>query len=122
MWRVHKSADEVVKVVQNVLTAKKATFLEVNSRKIEATLGSESKTRVLGGMFVSKETLPVKVILLLNESAGVTEVDATISDNLGFGSRTGMVGKYKEDIQNLLNEIAAALQGDSVPPPPPPPP
>ena len=119
-WKINKSANEILSAVQNMLSAKKATFLETNDKRIEATLGSEGKTRVLGGMFVSKETLPVKITLVMNEFAGVTDIDATIVDNLGFGARTGMVGKYKDYIQSLFNEMASVLQVDAPPPPPPP--
>lgn len=51
-----------------------------------------------------------KITLYLNESATETEIDATIQDNFGFGLRTGMVGKYKEYIQNLFNWLAAVLE------------
>jgi len=121
-WKVYKSTNEILNIVQSMLAARGATFLEADSRRIEATLGSEGKTRVLGGMFVSKETLPIRVTLAMNESAGVTDVDISIIDNLGFGARTGMVGKYKGYIQNLFDELAVALQVDFLPPPPPPPP
>jgi len=120
-WKVYKSANEILSITQTLLSAKGATFLEANNRRIEATLGSEGKTRVLGGLFVSKNTLPIKVILVINEFAGVTEVDVSIVDNLGFGARTGMVGKYKDYIQSLFNELANTLQVDNLPPPPPPP-
>lgn len=109
-WKVKKPADEILKIVSAKLAEKKATLLEANSRRIEATIGSEAKTRFLGGIFVSKETLPVKITLQMNETAGESEVDATIQDNLGFGLKTGMGGKYKEYIQSLLNELASTLQ------------
>jgi hypothetical protein len=109
-WKVKKPADEIVKIVTGKLAEKKATILEADSRRIDATIGSEAKTRFLGGMFVSKETLPVKITLQMNETGGESEIDATIQDNLGFGLKTGMVGKYKEYIQSLFNELAAVLQ------------
>jgi hypothetical protein len=72
---------------------------------------------------VSKETLPVKITLQMDESAGESEINATIQDDLGFGLRTGMVSKYKEYIQSLFNELAVALgvgsSTSSTPPPPP---
>ena len=109
-WKVKKPADEVLKIVSGKLAEKKATMLEASPRRIEATMGSEAKTRVLGGIFVSKETLPVKVTMQINETAGESEIEATIQDNLGVGLRTGMAGKYKEYIQSLFNEMASALQ------------
>jgi hypothetical protein len=46
----------------------------------------------------------------MNEAAGETEIYATIQDNLGFGLRTGIAGKYKEYIQILFDELARTLQ------------
>lgn len=109
-WKVNRSTDEVLKLIVDKLAQKKAKLKEATPRRIEATMGSGLKTRLIGGLFVSKETLPVKITLLMNEVAGETEIDATIQDNLGFGIKTGMVGRYKEYIQSLLDEIARALQ------------
>jgi hypothetical protein len=109
-WKVNKPANEVLKIVNIELLRKNATLLEANSKRIEATIGSEARTRLFGGFFVSKETLPVKITLQMNESATETEIDATIQDNFGVGFRTGMVSKYKEYIQNLFNWLAAVLE------------
>lgn len=42
-WKVKKPADEILKIVSAKLAEKKATLLEANSRRIEATIGSEAK-------------------------------------------------------------------------------
>jgi hypothetical protein len=55
----------------------------------------------------------VKITLQINESATETEADTTIQDNMGVGLRTGMVGRYKEYIQNLFNLLAAVLEAKS---------
>jgi len=112
-WKVAKPAAEILKIVRVELLRKDATLLEADSRRIEAVLGSEARTRLLGGFFVSKETLPVKLTLQMNESASGTEIDATIQDNFGPGIRTGMVGKYKEYMTNLFNLLAAVLDVQS---------
>jgi hypothetical protein len=109
-WKVNKPANETLRTVNIELLRKNATLLEANSKRIEATLGSEARTRLFGGFFVSKETLPVKITLQMNESATETEVDTTIQDNMGVGLRTGMVGKYKEYMQSLFNLLAAVLE------------
>ena len=51
-----------------------------------------------------------KITLQMKESATETEIEATIQDNFGVGFRTGMVGKYKEYMQNLFNLLAAVLE------------
>lgn len=109
-WKVNRPTDEVLKIVIDKLEQKKAKLKEATSRRIEATIGSRLKTRLIGGLLVSKDTLPVKITLLMNEVAGETEIDATIQDNLGPAVKTGMVGRYKEHIQSLFDEIARALQ------------
>jgi len=109
-WKVNRSADEIKKIMIDELKQKKAEIKEASSGKIVATMGSALKTRLIGGLIVSKETLPVKITLLMNEGAGETEIDATIEDNLGPGIRTGMVGRYMEYIQSLFDELAKALQ------------
>lgn len=109
-WKVSKSATEIQKIVTGKLAEKKATLLASDPKRIEATIGSEAKTRVLGGMFVSKETLPVKITVLVNELGGESEVETMIQDNLGFGLKIGMEGKYKDYIQSLFNEMSVALQ------------
>jgi len=109
-WKINRSADEIQKILIDKLKQKKAEIKVVTPKMIGATLGSGLKTRLIGGLLVSKETLPVKVILLMTEVAGGTEIDATIEDNLGFGLRTGMVGRYNDYIQSLFDELAGALQ------------
>ena len=108
-WKVNKSANEILELVKIELYRKNATLIEANSKRIIATLGSETRTRLFGGAFVSKETLPVKITLQMNESVNETEIDATIQDNLGAGFRIGMRGKYREYINNLFNLLSEVL-------------
>ena len=108
-WKVNKPANEILELVKIELYRKNATIVQANSKRIEANLGSETRTRMFGGALVSEETLPVKIILQMNESATETDIDATIQDNLGAGSRIGMRSKYREYIHNLFNLLSAVL-------------
>jgi len=108
-WKINKSANEILEIVKIELLRKNATIIEDSLKLIEATLGSETRTRLFGGAFVSEETLPVKVTLQMNESATETEIDATIQDNLGTGFRIGMRDKYREYINKLFNLLSAVL-------------
>jgi len=108
--KVNKTAKEILEIVTIELLRKNATIIEANTKRVEAKIGSETRTRLFGGDFVSKETLPVKIILQIDESAPETEIKATIQDNLGFGFRTGMRSKYKEYIDNLFNLLSTILQ------------
>ena len=110
-WKIKKPANEILEIIKIELYRKNATLIESNSKRIIATLGSETRTRLFGGAFVSKVTLPVKITLQMNESVNETEIDATIQDNLGAGFRIGMRGKYREyinDLFNLLSEVLVA--------------
>jgi hypothetical protein len=108
-WKINKRANEILEIVKIELYRKNANLIEANSKRIEATLGSETRTRLFGGALVSEETLPVKITLQMNESATETEIDATIQDNLGAGSRIGMRSKYREYIKSLFNLLSAVL-------------
>lgn len=110
-WKVGMSSEEILEILTNKLAQKKAKLIEATPRRIEATMGSGLKTRLIGGLLVSKETLPIKMTFSMDEMKGETEIDATIQDNLGFGIKTGMVGKYREYIQSLFDELARTLQG-----------
>ena len=67
-WKVDKSANEILELVKIELYRKNATLIEANSKRVEATLGSETRTRLFGGALVSEDTLPVKITLQMNES------------------------------------------------------
>ena len=108
-WKVNKPVNEILEIVKIELYRKNATVIQANSKRIEANLGSETRTRMFGGALVSEETLPVKIILQMNESATETDIDATIQDNLGAGLRIGMRSKYREYINSLLNLLSAVL-------------
>ncbi len=92
-FNVDKSPEQVLKIVVDKMAQKQALFQEPTPQKMEFILGSGSKTRLLGGPFVSADTLPVKITFLMR-GHGSTEVEITIQDNLGFGSRLGLKGKF----------------------------
>jgi len=110
---VNKPPDDILRMVTDFLVQKKAKFVETPTlpvKVIVATIGSGAKTRFFGGMFVSEQTLPMKVMVLMNQVAEGTEVEATIQDNLGFGSRMGMERKYRDYIGHLLDDLENLLQ------------
>jgi hypothetical protein len=84
-WKVNKSATQILELVNIELYRKNATIIQANSKRIEATLGSETRTRLFGGALVSEETLPLNIILQMHKSATETEVDATILGAIAFG-------------------------------------
>jgi hypothetical protein len=111
-WKVNKSADEILKILSVELPLRKdAKLLKANSKRIIATMGSGAKTRFWGRAWLSKEMLPVKIILRMNESATETIVDATILDNLGpFFIRAGLTERYMDHMQDLFDWLSAILE------------
>ncbi len=107
--KVNKSPEQVLKIIVEKMAQKKAQIIEATPQKVECTLGSAAKTRLGGGAFVSADTLPVKIAFLMKGNGG-TDIEMTIEDNLGFGSRLGLKGKYTKYMQSLFNEIAVFLQ------------
>ncbi len=107
--KVDKMPEQVLKIVVEKMGQKKADIIEATPEKMEFTLGSGSKTRLLGGSFSSKENLPVKITFLMRGNGG-TEIEIIFQDNLGFGSRLGLKGKYSQYMQSLFNEISVFLK------------
>jgi hypothetical protein len=115
-WKVNKSADEILKILSIELPLRKdAKLLTANSKRIVATMGSGAKTRLWGRGWLSKEMLPVKIILQMNESATETIVDATIQDNLDpfYFIRAGLTERYMDYMQDLFDWLSAILEAKS---------
>lgn len=115
-WKTNKSADEIRKIVIDNLTQKKAKITQDDRSYIEARMGSGMQVRLWGAWLVKERTLPVKIILNLyrDKNARETTVDVTIQDDYGFGSRTGMAGKYRLYITKLFEDLISELRGTQV--------
>ncbi len=107
--KVNKSPEQVLKIVVEKMAQKKAMIVEATPQKIICTLGSGAKTRLGGAAFASADSLPVKITLEM-KGKETTDIVMTIEDNLGFGSRLGLKGKYSKYMQSLFNEISVFLQ------------
>lgn len=68
-----------------VVKKSSATNSACTPEKMEFTLGSGSKTRLLGGSFSSKENHPVKITFSMRGNGG-TEMEIIFQDNLSFHS------------------------------------
>jgi hypothetical protein len=110
-WKVNMPPDKVLRTVTDFLSQENAKLTVTSSNSIEATMGFCSKTRLLGGAFVSRSTLPVKVSLSINEKTSeTTEMNVTVQDNMGFGSRIGIESKYRDYIEDLLDKLEDNLK------------
>ncbi len=107
--KVDKTPEQVLKIIVEKMAQKNAQIMAATPQKVECTLGSGAKTRLVGGAFASPETLPIKITFVMKGDGG-TGIEMTIEDNLGFGSRLGLKGKYTKYMQSLFNEISVFLQ------------
>ena len=73
---------------------------------IVGEFGSQLKTRLLGGAFIGRESLPREVVVSFETLDGQTVVTVTARDAVGFGSRLGMADK----LQLALYESAQAIK------------
>lgn len=62
----------------------------------EYSRGSQAALRLAGGMLISNEQIPIKVLVrIVTTSGGDREVQISAVDDMGFGARIGMKGKFQ---------------------------
>ena len=69
-WMVSSPPDEILRKMNDLLVEKNAKTIEVNSKTLQALIGSKLKLRLFGAFLVSPETLPVKIVLSMDEKEG----------------------------------------------------
>lgn len=82
---------------------------------IEFQRGSQAKLRLAGGGFIAPTSLPVVGRVTCQPIAGGQVVDVDVMDDVGFGSRFGMKGKYEQVIGETSAEIVAVLRSWAAP-------
>jgi hypothetical protein len=71
-----------------------------------AKLGSETKTRLAGGMLLDRSIFPREIVVSLRESPRGTQITVIVKDTLGSVVRYGMRSKYKR----IMSEDMAAMK------------
>ena len=78
---------------------------------LEATQGSQFKTRLLGGWWVSAETLPKKAVVELEETSRGRRVRAVIEETMGFGWLDPVLAdKYGSYFDSWLDGLEDVLE------------
>ncbi|MDZ4278553.1 MAG: SHOCT domain-containing protein [Dehalococcoidia bacterium] len=83
----------------------------VNLEPFIAKTGGFWKTRLIGALFLSTRDLPTNIQAVVEDGAGGVRVRATVSDRLGFGLRTGVVGRFRTQCLRLLDVLEEATSG-----------
>ena len=108
-FKVEKTPEDVLKLITNKLSEKNAILIEATPKKIIATMGSKFKSRFFGGAAVSSTTLPIKITFLIWRDNQGVEIELSIEDDFGFGSRWVIKGKYQKYFQSLIIEFTVLL-------------
>ena len=113
--KTQKSPVNLLKLVINKMSEKKATIVEVTPERIQIQLGSRFKAWLFGTALVSKTTLPVKITIFIREINKETELEIKFVDNIfliiDLGIRLGSVGKYYELFDSIMDELKILLNG-----------
>jgi len=107
--KVEIEPDVILKRLVNYIASNKGNLLDATEKKITWSMGSSLKTRFFGGISVSEKTLPVKVELTIWKTQNYSEIEVSLIDNLGFGSRVGIKTKYERYLTSLYSEILSVL-------------
>jgi len=71
--------------------------------------GSQFKTRFMGGIAVTPETLPKKATVALALTPAGAQLDVVIEEALGFGSIVGLKQKYADYFAVWLQTLKQVL-------------
>ncbi len=77
---------------------------------VATDLGSQLKTRLLGGMFLSNESLPTRVQVEVQDGGADRRVFVTAEDRMGFGTTAGLGGRYQAWCAQLADRVRDDLQ------------
>ena len=108
---VQKTVSEVRDIIMSKLQLLNGKVVESTDKSIECDFGSLLKSRLLGEFWISKSTLPKKVIINLEhvENAG-TRITLDVRDTHKYGVKWGYVKKYEKALEELSDSILSALE------------
>ncbi|OWK45141.1 hypothetical protein [Fimbriiglobus ruber] len=110
-WDVDRGLESTRKRVLRFLDDVDMKVIEDDDEKIVAKQGSQLKTRLLGGWFVSPESLPKRATIRLRETSEGTRVKAVIEESLGFGILDPILkGKYEKYFDTWMDDLADAVK------------
>jgi hypothetical protein len=109
-WVVDGPERAVRKEILALLDEHGMVPVETDDGTIEATQGSQLRTRLLGGWFVDARHLPKRVRISLRETEEGIVVRARMEETLGFGVMDPILEKkYKTFFENWLAKLESAV-------------
>jgi hypothetical protein len=104
----------IVEAKQNIITKLlqlKGKVVLNDETQIECEFGSHLKSKLLGELFVSGETLPKKAVINFSERKNSsTHISVHITDTHKYGFKAGLVKKYEQALQELSNSITIGFE------------
>ncbi len=108
-WVVEAAMDRVRRRVEKYFDETGMTWDEDTPDEFQAKQGSQLKTRLLGGWFVSAESLPKSAVVRLKTVDGGVRVWAVIEESLGFGFLDPILkDKYEKYFERWLDDLMDA--------------
>ncbi len=110
-WVAAGDLDAVRRRVVRFLERSGMTITEESDDELQAKEGSQLKTRLFGGWFVSAGTLPKRATITFREVEGGVRVRAVIEESLGFGIMDPVLkDKYERYFEDWLDDLMAAVR------------
>jgi hypothetical protein len=109
-WVIDADLDRVRRRVERYLDETDMTWGEEDD-EYQASQGSQLKTRLLGGWFVSPEALPKRAVVRLKKVEGGVRVWAVIEESLGIGFLDPILkDKYEKYFERWLDDLMDATE------------
>jgi hypothetical protein len=110
-WVVDAEMDRVRRRVEKFLDETGMTWEEGTPDEFQATQGSQLKTRLLGGWFVSPQSLPKRAVVRLKQVERGVRVSAVIEESMGFGFLDPILKeKYEKYFECWLDDLMDATE------------
>ena len=106
-----KPVSDAKDIILTKLAQLKGNIVQSDETQIECEFGSHLKSKLLGELFVSGETLPKKALIKFTETENnETHISIRVTDTHKFGFKAGFVNKYEQALKELAESIAAEIE------------
>jgi len=112
-WIISLGESSAVEALSDAIRRQQGEITSLSP--LTAKTGHFWKTRFFGGMLVSTRDLPMQVRVLTEKLPEGLKITATVADRVGFGIKTGMVGKLKTRCVTLLDALQQATAASTSP-------
>jgi hypothetical protein len=108
---INKPTSNAKEIIITKLLQLKGKVVRNDDTQIECEFGSHIKSKLLGELFVSGETLPKKAIIYFTvKENDSTQISIEVTDRHKFGFKAGLIKKYEQALQDLANSIAIGFE------------